>query len=68
MVEGFVKLRKACLLNQIQPDHIETFLFGEAYKPEDKVTIGSLSQILEEKLLMINPDYRKLFSRYLIEP
>jgi hypothetical protein len=63
---GFGNLKMLCQIKRIKHDDIENLLF-ESYKPETKVSITDLREILASKV-QIGVEEAQYFARYLIEP
>ena len=66
MVEGCTRLSNACQLNNIGYDGIAKFLFGNKYRPDDKLSISKIKRGMINKLGM-NEESAVNFGRYMVE-
>ena len=64
--EGYSRLANACQLNKITCDGIATFLFGDKYRPENKLSIRKIAKGMVRKLGMVE-DSAVNFARYMVE-
>ena len=66
VIEGYSRLANACQLNKITCDGIATFLFGDKYRPENKLSIHNIKKGMVRKLGMAE-DSAINFARYMVE-
>ena len=69
VIEGMMRLRRACQVNKVKLDQIENLLFedeGKEYDFSAKVTIQELMKLLKKKL-QSSDKVSFDFARYLIE-
>jgi len=69
--EGFVRVRLLCQINLLKLDEIENCLFGADYRPEAKLNVKKLKEILMVKLGMHRSTelqlHARIFAFYLVD-